>query len=71
MARAALGWSLRDTAQNSCLGLSTVRRAETDEGFNSLTEANRKAITSAFTEAGIVFTGDADAPGVQLIVKTT
>lgn len=71
MARAALGWSLKDTAEVSCLGLSTVRRAETDEGFNSLTESNRKAITSAFVEAGIVFTGDADCPGVQLILKAT
>jgi hypothetical protein len=69
MARAALGWSLRDAAKISSLGLSTVRRAETEEGFTSLTEANRRAITSAFIDAGIIFTGDADTPGVQLVVK--
>ena len=71
MARAALGWTLSDASEKSGVSIGTIRRAETNDGFQVLTEVNRKAITSAFVEAGIVFTGDADAPGVQLTLSAT
>ena len=70
MARAALGWTLTDASEKSGVSIGTIRRAETNEGFQVLTEVNRKAITTAFTHAGIIFSGDADSPGVQLVLKT-
>lgn len=69
MARAALGWTLNDASEKSGVSIGTIRRAETNDGFHVLTEVNRRAITSAFTAAGIVFTGDAESPGVQLVRK--
>src|SRR4051812_7151685 len=54
MARAALGWSVRDLADRAQLGRVTVNRFETGKG-----EANRStlaAIRRAFEDAGIVFT---------------
>ena len=69
MARAALGWTLSDASERSGVSIGTIRRAETNDGFQALTEVNRKAITTAFTEAGIIFTGDAGSPGVQLVFK--
>jgi hypothetical protein len=71
MARAALGWSHIETAERAKLGVSTIRRSEAYDGLSGMTHVNREALERTFTEAGIVFTGDADAPGVQLIIKTT
>ena len=69
MARAALGWSHVQTAERSKLSLSTIRRSETDMGFSVMTVPNREVLERTFTDAGIIFTGDADTPGVQLVLK--
>ena len=69
MARAALGWSLSETASRSKLSLSTIRRSELEETFLVMTIINREALERTFTAAGIIFTGDADSPGVQLVNK--
>ena len=71
MARAALGWSLSETASRSRLSLSTIRRSELEDSFSVMTHVNREALERTFTEAGIIFTGDADCPGVQLVLKAT
>ena len=51
-ARGFLGWSARQLAEASSLGLSTVQRAESG---GSITTANISAIRRAFEGAGVVF----------------
>jgi transcriptional regulator with XRE-family HTH domain len=65
MARAALGWGVRDLADRSGLAPNTVSRFENGLGTNVTT---LKQIQSALEEAGIVFIpGDVTAgPGVRL-----
>ena len=69
MARAALGWSLSETASRSKLSLSTIRRSELEDTFMVMTIINREALERTFMNAGIRFTGDASSPGVQLVLK--
>jgi transcriptional regulator with XRE-family HTH domain len=63
MARAALGWSLRDLANYAEVGISTVRRFETGRG--ALTRANLHAMQRVMEAAGIEFT-DGDTPGARV-----
>ena len=65
MARAALGWGVRDLADRAGLAPNTVSRFENGLGTNVTT---LKQIQSALEEAGIVFIpGDsAGGPGIQL-----
>ena len=69
MARAALGWSHVEAADRAKLGVSTIRRSEALDGLNGLTPVNREALERTFTDAGIIFTGDAGSPGVQLVLE--
>ena len=66
-ARAALGWSLAELAESSGVSLSTIRRAEADDGVPSTTTPNVNAIKSAFEAAGIEFIGSPDdGPGIRI-----
>ena len=64
MARAALGWSVRDLASRAGLAANTVSRYEngTDAYGETLTKIQR-----AFEQAGIIFIDENDeGPGVRL-----
>ena len=64
MARAAVGWGIRDLAQEADIAVSTVSRFEAGENINvsSLT-----AMTSALEIAGVEFIPEnGGGPGVRL-----
>jgi transcriptional regulator with XRE-family HTH domain len=65
MARAALGWGVRDLARRAGVAANTVSRFENGMGTNLTT---LKQIQTALEEAGIIFIpGDTAAgPGVRL-----
>lgn len=66
-ARAALGWSLADLAKNSGVSLSTIRRAEMDDGVPKTTPPNLMALKATLEAAGIEFIGGpGDAPGIRI-----
>ena len=50
-ARAGLGWSAKELARRSGLGIATIRRAEA----TGVSEGNMFVIQHAFEDAGIVF----------------
>jgi transcriptional regulator with XRE-family HTH domain len=52
MARAALQWSVRDTAKKTKLGVNTITRIENGAGSYAATLTDLQA---AFERAGIVF----------------
>jgi transcriptional regulator with XRE-family HTH domain len=64
-ARALLGWTAKDLAQKSKVGISTVQRIENAEGTPNVHAANFAAIESALEAAGIEFT-NGDVPGIRL-----
>ncbi len=67
MARAALGWSVRDLASRAGLAANTVSRYEngTDAYGETLTKIQR-----ALEDAGIIFIDENDeGPGVRLKVN--
>lgn len=64
MARAALGWSVRDLASRAGLAANTVSRFE--NGSDAYGETLTK-IQRAFEHAGIIFIDENDeGPGVRL-----
>ena len=65
MARAALGWGVRDLGKRAGISPNTVSRFENGMGTNV---ATLKQIQSALEEAGIIFIpGDSAAgPGIRL-----
>lgn len=62
MARAAVGWGVRELAASAQVSPDTVARLERGELLSPRTLA---AIRSAFEAAGVEFT-NGDAPGVKL-----
>jgi len=70
MARAALGWSVRDLGTRAGVASNTVSRFENGMGTNLTT---LKQIQMALEKAGIIFIpGDAAAgPGVRLTEART
>jgi transcriptional regulator with XRE-family HTH domain len=62
MARAALGWGVRDLAAKARIGVSTVTRFE---GGKDTITATVAAMQRAMEEAGVVFT-NGNEPGVKL-----
>ncbi|KAB1121579.1 helix-turn-helix domain-containing protein [Neorhizobium galegae] len=54
-ARGLVRWSADDLAAAAHIGISTVRRAEADDGFPPTTTANLKAIQLALESAGVEF----------------
>ena len=68
MARAAVGWGIRDLAHEAEIAVSTVSRFEAGENINvsSLT-----AMTSALEAAGVEFIPEnGGGPGVRLRERT-
>ncbi|MEP6389983.1 MAG: transcriptional regulator [Halioglobus sp.] len=66
-ARAILGWSGKDLAERSGLGLATVRRAESDATSEKTNQSTINIIGLTLEKAGIEFTGDPRKnPGVIL-----
>ena len=54
-ARALLRWRAEDLAENSTVGVATVRRAELAESATSMTAANDAAVRRALEAAGVEF----------------
>ncbi len=65
MARAALGWGVRDLGKRAGLAANTVSRFENGMGTNLTT---LKQIETALEKAGVIFIpGDSSAgPGIRL-----
>jgi ribosome-binding protein aMBF1 (putative translation factor) len=57
-ARSLLKWTAEDLAQESALGVNTIRRAEAAEHETQLTAANELAVRRALEAAGIGFIED-------------
>ena len=69
-ARALLGWKGQDLADKSGVGVTTLRRYETQDGIPNANASVIKAIKDCLKEAGIVFYGDpVKSPGVSLNQK--
>ena len=69
-ARGLLGWSGQDLANASGVGLSTLRRLESDSGSVQTNVSTVVALAAALEQAGIEFTGDPQVnPGVVLHLK--
>ena len=67
MSRAALGWSISKLSERSSVSVSTIKRLESEDGFNKATEANLRLIRETLQAAGIEFIGNAgEGPGVRL-----
>jgi transcriptional regulator with XRE-family HTH domain len=67
MSRAALGWSISKLSERSSVSVSTIKRLESEDGFNKATEANLRLIRETLQAAGIEFIGDeGNGPGVRL-----
>ncbi len=65
-ARALMNWSAVELAQNSSVGVNTIRRAEV-AWETSLTVANDLAIRRALESAGVEFIDEnGGGPGVRL-----
>ncbi|MCY1646641.1 helix-turn-helix transcriptional regulator [Caulobacter sp. SL161] len=66
MARAALGWSVRDAAERSGVADSTIHRFEANKGGMQTGTLDR--LQRALEEAGVIFlSADANGgPGVRL-----
>ncbi len=62
MARAALGWGVRDLAREAGVSANTISRYE--NGYDALGETLKK-MQRALEAGGVIFT-DGDQPGVKL-----
>ena len=70
MSRAALGWSVSGLSERSSVSVSTIKRIESEEGFQKATAGNLKLIRETLESAGIEFVGEADdGPGIRLWAK--
>jgi ribosome-binding protein aMBF1 (putative translation factor) len=66
-ARALLRWSAEDLAQESVIGVTTIRRAELADSETSMTAANDLAVRRALELAGVEFIDEnGGGPGVRL-----
>ena len=66
-ARSLIRWRAEDLAQESSVGVATIRRAELAEGPTALTAANDQAIRRTLEAAGIEFIDEnGGGPGVRL-----
>ena len=69
-ARMLLGWKGKDLADKSGVGITTLRRYETQDGVPNANKFVIKAIKACLEEAGVVFSGDpVKSPGVALNQK--
>ena len=66
IARAALGWSVADLANQSGVSARTINRIEVEGGAKVATKANLKLIRETLEAAGVEFVGGpGDGPGVR------
>jgi len=66
-ARSLLGWSGRNLSEYSGVGITTLRRYETQDGVPNANNSVLSSIKSCFENHGIEFTGDPLVnPGVTL-----
>ena len=66
-ARALLRWSAKDLAENSGIGVATIRRLELEDGVPSSHTRTNTYIKKSLEAAGIEFIGTPeDGPGVVL-----
>ena len=66
-ARALLRWSAEDLAQESAIGVTTIRRAELSDSETSMTAANDLAVRRTLEMAGVEFIDEnGGGPGVRL-----
>ena len=66
-ARALVRWRAQDLAQESSVGVATIRRAELTDGETSMTAANDLAVRRALEAAGVEFIDEnGGGPGVRL-----
>jgi transcriptional regulator with XRE-family HTH domain len=66
-ARSLIRWRAEDLANESSIGVATIRRAELAEMSTSLTAANDQAIRRALEAAGVEFIDEnGGGPGVRL-----
>ncbi|UOK71558.1 helix-turn-helix domain-containing protein [Ancylobacter polymorphus] len=64
MARAALGWGVRDLAREASVSIDTITRLEKGE---ALLPRTVEAIQRALEEAGVIFVDEnGEGPGVRL-----
>ena len=71
-ARAMLGWSGKDLAERSGVGLATIRRAEAGEGIPEAHLSTINVLRLTFQGCGIEFTGDPLVnPGVILNITAS
>jgi transcriptional regulator with XRE-family HTH domain len=54
-ARALVRWTAEDLATAASVGISTIRRAESEDGQPTITAANLRLIRFALESAGIEF----------------
>jgi len=65
-----LGWKGQDLAEKSGVGITTLRRYETQEGIPNANKFVIQAIKGSLEDEGIVFSGDPIVnPGVALNLK--
>lgn len=73
MARAALGWSVAETAEKSGVSTSTIKRIESAEtGVPNVFTSNLDALKQLFERSGIAFLepdGKELGPGVALKIE--
>jgi transcriptional regulator with XRE-family HTH domain len=66
-ARALINWSARELAENSGVGVATIRRMELAEGVPSSNAQNLELIQKTLEGLGVEFIGTPeDRPGVRL-----
>jgi transcriptional regulator with XRE-family HTH domain len=66
-ARALVRWTAEELANAASVGLSTIRRAEAEDGPPTITPANLKLIRIALESAGVEFIPDhGDGAGIRL-----
>ncbi len=66
-ARMLLGWKGQDLADKSGVGITTLRRYETQDGIPNANKFFIKSIKTCLEEAGKIFSGDPlTDPGVKL-----
>jgi transcriptional regulator with XRE-family HTH domain len=71
MARAFLRWSAVELAEKSGVGISTINRIESEDGFPASRGGNIEAVHKALAGAGITFLQDSEeGVGIRGKLKT-
>lgn len=66
-ARMSLRLTVHDLARSSAVSVSTIKRAEADDGVPSISARNMLTLKTALEAAGIEFIGSPDdAPGIRI-----